>query len=166
MRDSNTETKRQLLTSFEEVREGAVQIAAGAERLITILTPDLEPGIYDSEEFLEALKRLLLAKRFAKVRILIADPGRTVRNGNRLVRLACRLNTFIEFRNLRAELRDSVTAAYIIADDKAVLYRAKQRGHDGIMGSYEPVVAQQHLDDFDKLWEASVEEREEPLPQV
>jgi hypothetical protein len=34
------------------------------------------------------------------------------------------------------------------------------------MGSYEPVVAQQHLDDFDRLWEASVEEREEPLPQV
>jgi len=166
MRDDTIESKRQVLTSFEDVRQGSIGVASRAERMVTILTPDLELGIYDSEEFLEALKRLVLSRRFAKVRVLISEPGRTVRNGNKLVALARRLNSFIEFRNLHEDYRGSVAGAYIIADEEAVLYRANGRGYDGIMGSHERVVARQHLDEFEILWEASVYEKERPLPQT
>ena len=165
MHDNKIESQRTVLTSFEDVKTGVVSIASLAERQITILTPDLEPGIYDSEEFLEALKRLVLARRYAKVRVLISDPRRTVRNGNQLVALARRLNSFIEFRNLHPDFRGELPAAYIIADDKALLYRANGGGYDGIMGNFEPVVARQHLAEFEQPWEASVHEREEPLRQ-
>lgn len=165
MHDRKLESERTVLTSFEDVKSGVTAIALLAERQITILTPDLEPGIYDSEEFLEALKRLVLARRYAKVRVLISDPRRTVRNGNPLVALARRLNSFIEFRNLHVEFRGKLPGAYIIADDRALLYRANATRYDGIMGSFEPVVARQHLADFEKPWEASVHEREEPLTQ-
>ncbi len=165
MHDGKIVSERSVLTSFEDVRDGVAVIASLAERQITILTPDLEPGIYDSDEFLEALKRLVLARRYARVRVLISDPRRTVRNGNQLVALARRLNSFIEFRNLHKDFRGKLPAAYIIADDKAVLYRANAGGYEGIMGSFEPVVARQHLAEFEKPWESSVHEREEPLTQ-
>jgi hypothetical protein len=149
---TEAKTERQILTSFEDVREGAIAIAGCAKRSITILTPDLEPGIYDDQEFLEVIKHLVLAKRYARVRVLISDPRRTVRNGNRLVALGRRLNTYVEFRNLHKDYRDQLCGAYIIADESAVLYRVNGRRYDGLMGTLEPAIARQHLDAFRKPW--------------
>ena len=150
-----TETERRVLTTFEEVRDGVVKVAACAKRTITILTPDLELGIYDTAEFLDAVKHLVLAKRYARVRVLISEPERSVRNGNRLIGLGRRLSTAIDFRNLHEDYRGKLTGAFIIADESAVLYRADGRRFDGIMGSIEPVIARQHLNEFEKPWEAS-----------
>jgi hypothetical protein len=152
MQNNLDSSERCVLTSFEDVREAAVEVAACAQRSITIMTPDLEPDIYDSDEFIEAVKRLVLAKRYARVRVLVTEPQRTVRNGNRFVALGRRLNTYIDFRNLREDYRTEVHDAYIIADDTAVMYRANGRRYDGIIGKQESVIARQHLDAFEQPW--------------
>ena len=51
--------------------------------------------------FLDAIKRLVLAKSYSRVRALISDPARAVRTGNKFVALAARLNTCIDIRNLQ-----------------------------------------------------------------
>ena len=52
-----------------EVREASPQgVAKSAQRLLSIFTQDLEPLIYGEEPFLEAIKRLVLARSYAKVR--------------------------------------------------------------------------------------------------
>jgi hypothetical protein len=150
--DAPPVTARHILTTFEEVRAGVLDIAARAQRSITIVTPDLEPGIYDNEEFLEIVKRLVLAKRYARIRVLVTDPSRAVRNGNHFVALGRRLSTFMDFRNLREDYRKDVHSAYIIADDKAILYRVNGRGYNGIMGTGEGAVAKQQLKDFEQPW--------------
>jgi hypothetical protein len=155
MQDKSDNSEPLILTSFEEVRAAVVEVASCAKRSITIMTPDLEPGIYDHDDFLEVVKRLVLAKRYARVRVLVTEPSRTVRNGNRFVALGRRLNTFIDFRNLRDDYRKDTHDAYIIADDKAVLYRANGRRFDAIMGLHEPVIAHQHLKTFEQPWEDS-----------
>ena len=155
MQNNLKSSERCVLASFEDVREAAVEVAACAQRSITIMTPDLEPGIYDSDDFLEAVKRLVLAKRYARVRVLVTEPSRTVRNGNRFVALGRRLNTYIDFRNLREDYRTEVHDAYIIADESAVMYRANGRRYDGIVGKIEPIIARQHLDTFYQPWEDS-----------
>ena len=155
MQENTENTQRRILTTFEEVREGVIEIAARAQRSITIMTPDLEPGIYDHDDFLEVVKRLVLAKRYARIRVLVTEPQRTVRNGNRFIALGRRLNTFIDFRNLREDYRQETHDAFIIADDAAVLYRANGRRYDGIMGMHEPIIAQQHLQAFEQPWEDS-----------
>jgi hypothetical protein len=155
MQDNLDNSERCVLTSFDEVREAAVEVAACAQRSITIMTPDLEPGIYDTDDFLEVIKRLVLAKRYARVRVLVTEPSRTVRNGNRFVALGRRLNTYIDFRNLREDYRTEVHDAYIIADESAVMYRANGRRYDGIVGKSEPIIARQHLEAFDQPWDDS-----------
>jgi len=166
MHDCTFESERQIVTTFEEVRDGVVEIARRAKRSITILTPDLEPGVYDTEEFLDAVKQLVLAKRIARMRVLISEPGRTVRNGNRLIALGRRLNTNIDFRNLHEDYRSTLRGAFIIADDQAVLYRTDSRGYDGIMGSFEPSNAKRHLDAFEQPWAASVYRYDTPLERI
>ena len=149
------ESERRIVTTPEEVLEATVQITSRAERTITILTPDLEPGLYDNDLFLDAVKRLVLAKSYSRVRALISEPARAVRTGNKFVALAARLNTCIDIRNLHEKYRGSISDAFIIADDKVILYRADGRSNDGIMGSHEPEIVRQHLDAFAQPWEES-----------
>ena len=130
-----------------------------AQRGLAILTPDLEPGVYDHERFLEIVKRLVLAKRFARVRVLISEPQRTIRLGNRLVGLGRRLNTYIEFRNVHEDYREH-REAFLLADDVALLYRINHTRWEGIADTYEPAVARRYLGMFDEIWAASETSRE------
>ena len=135
------------------------EIAAQAKRWISIYTPDLEPGVYDSEAFLDVAKRLVLAKRYAKIRVLISEPHRTVRIGNRFVSVGRRLNSYIEFRNVHPDYQEH-REAYLIADDIALLYRVEGRKWEGIADTYEPAVAKRYLVQFDEIWNASEIEQE------
>lgn len=129
-------------------------IACGAKRSLAILTPDLEPGIYDHDAFLDVAKRLVLSKRYAKIRVLVTDPGRAIRNGNRFVGVARRLNTYIDLRNVHQDYRNH-REALLIADDNALLYRIDADRWEGIADSYDPVVTRRYLDFFDTVWNVS-----------
>ena len=87
MEEARHQGRRWILSSFDETRSAVAEIAATANRRISIYTPDLEMGIYDHDAFLEVAKRLVLSKRYARIRVLISDPARAVRNGNRLLSL-------------------------------------------------------------------------------
>ena len=148
-----------MLSSFDESRDAVAKIASVANRWISIYTPDLEPGIYDHESFLDVAKRLVLAKRYAKIRVLISEPHRAVRNGNRFVALGRRLNTYIQFRNVHEDYRDH-REAYLIADDVALVYRVDAAKWEGIADTNEPPVARRYLSQFDEIWNASEVEQE------
>lgn len=150
---------RRVVSGIEDTLAAALEVAATASRCLSILTPDLEPGIYDHERFLDVVKKLVLAKRFARVRVLISDPPRTVRNGNRLVSLGRRLNTHIEFRNVNEDYRHH-REAFLLADDCALLYRVDHSRWEGIADTYEPAVARRYLGLFEEIWTASETARE------
>lgn len=157
--ESRIKGQRWVLSSFDESREAVARIAAIASRGISIYTPDLEPGIYDNEAFLDVAKRLVLAKRHAKIRVLISEPQRAVRNGNRLVALGRRLNTYIQFRNVHDDYRDH-REAFLIADDIGLVYRVDAGKWEGIADTNEPPVARRYLGQFDQIWNASDVEQE------
>lgn len=154
-----TQGRRWVLATVEDTLAAAIEIAAVARRGISILTPDLEPGVYDHERFLEIVKHLVLAKRFARVRVLISDPQRTIRLGNRLVGLGRRLNTYVEFRNVDSRFREH-REAFLLADDVALLYRINHTRWEGIADTYEPAVARRYLGLFEEIWAASENSRE------
>jgi hypothetical protein len=70
---------RIIVSTMPEVREASLRgRQVGAAPLLSIFTQDLEPLIYGEEPFLEAIKRLVLARSYAKVRVLLADPSRAM----------------------------------------------------------------------------------------
>lgn len=159
MQEPGKKSHRWVLTSFEETRKAIAEIAAQATRRLSIYTPDLEMGIYDHDGFLEVAKRLILSKRYARIRVLISDPARAVRTGNRFVTLGRRLNTYVEFRNVHEDYREH-REAFLVADDKALLYRVDASRWEGIADTYEPAIARRYLGLFDEIWNASVVEQE------
>jgi hypothetical protein len=145
---------RRILSTREEVLAAVVEITGRGHRALAILTPDLEPEIYDHEKFLEALKKFILARAFARVRVLITNPARAMKSGNQFVSMGRRLNSYIEFRNLKEEFR-SHDEAFCIADRNALVYRADGKRWEGMSDTNDPAVVSEYLESFDELWHAS-----------
>jgi hypothetical protein len=143
-----------LLTSLEDVRHAARRTAYAATRLLSIYSADLEPEVYDQPTFLENVKRFVLARSFAKVRVLLHEPLGVVGNSNRFVAMARRLTTCIEIRIAAPEYRDR-RSAMLIADDRSVLYRTRAASWDGMAGFNQPLIARLHLKEFDEIWMGS-----------
>ena len=147
------QSQRQVLSTVEEVRAAVTEVASLADRTLSIFTHDLEPEVYDHDQFLETLKRFILARTFARVRVLIADPARAMKDGNRFVSMARRLNSYIDFRHVKPQFRTH-PEAFCIADDYALVYRARADSWGGIADTYQPGVARRYLETFDEIWHA------------
>ena len=153
MQQAKAKGSRRIVSTNSEVRAAVVEVASMATRAMAIFTHDLEPDIYDHDAFLDTIKRFVLARSFARIRVLIVDPSRAVKNGNQFVTIGRRLNSYIEFRNVKEEFRDH-PEAFCIADDHALVYRADANRWEGMADTHEPVVARHYLDMFDELWHA------------
>ena len=146
-----------VLTTLTEVRSAVCQVAASAQRLISIYTPDLEPDLYDQTPFLEVIKHFVLARSFAKVRVLLGEPTRVMRDSNRFVAMGRRLSSCIDIRYVAAEARQRASA-YLIADDRAIVYRMRADTWDGVADINNPPVARLYLQEFDQIWDSSAPE--------
>jgi sugar-specific transcriptional regulator TrmB len=159
MEQAREKGKRWVISTREEMRQTVIDVVREAKRKVSIFTHDLEPGIYDDPDFLEIIKRLVLSQAYARIRVLIADPTRAIKSGNNFVHLGRRLNTYIEFRHVREDLRTHAEA-FCIADETALVYRLEADRWEGIADTYEPAVARLYGKMFDEIWLASEVELE------
>ena len=141
----------QVLTTIEDVRHATRRVAASAQRLMSIFTPDLEPNVYDEAPFLDIIKHFVLSHSFAKVRVLAHRPLRLIANTNRFVAMSRRLSSYIEIRIADPQFA-SRTSAMLIADSHAIMYRAQALSWEGVAGYNQPPIARLHLQDFDEMW--------------
>lgn len=146
---------RQSIHTLEEMRAVVNQAAAGAQRLMSIYSPDLEPDLYDQSPFLDIIKRFVLGRNFAKVRVLLTDRTRMIRDGNRLVAMSRRLTSYIEMR-LAPRPEQQRAFSYLIVDDKAIVLRLHGDRFVGFADLNNPAAARLQLDEFDAIWQANV----------
>ena len=154
MEQARKKGRRWVISTRDEMRLAAIEVAREATRKVSIFTHDLEPGIYDDPEFLEIIKHLVLSQTYARIRVLIAEPMKAVKVGNNFVHLGRRLNSYIEFRHVREDLRTHAEA-FCIADQTALVYRLQAPRWEGIVDTYEPAVAELYGKMFDEIWLAS-----------
>jgi len=146
-----------VLTSLAEVRAAVNEIAATAQRLISIYTPDLEPDLYDQTAFLDVIKHFVLTRSFSKVRVLLAEPTRVMRDSNRFVAMGRRLSSCIDIRYVAAHSPQRASS-YLIADDRAIVYRMRADTWDGVADINNTAAARVYLQEFDQVWNASAAE--------
>lgn len=146
-----------VLTTLTEARLAVNKAAASAQRLISIYTPDLEPDLYDQSAFLEIIKHFVLARSFSKVRVLLVEPSRVMRDSNRFVAMGRRLSSCIDIRYVSGDAPQRASA-YLIADDKAIVFRMRSDTWDGIADFNNQAVAKLYLTEFDTVWNASAPE--------
>ena len=154
MEPAREKGRRWVISTKDEMRQAVIDVAGEASRKLSIFTHDLDPGIYDDPDFLEVVKHMVLSQTYSRIRVLIADPSRAIKNGNAFVNLGRRLNTYIEFRHVREDLRTHAES-FCIAEETALVYRLQHECWEGIADTYEPAVAKLYGKMFDEIWQAS-----------
>lgn len=142
---------RRELESWTDNQAAAVEVAKVARRALRLLSYDLEPQIYGEPEFIEAVRAIATSGRFASVRVLVQDSARAARDGHRLVELARRLPTFIELRKPHTDHRGLIEA-YLVADERALLYRKQADRYEGFVDVDDPLQARRLVREFDQVW--------------
>jgi len=138
----------------DDARTAATVLASHAQRVLAICTQDLESPVFEYGPFLDSVKRFILGPRFAKVRVLVMNPGRVSYHRHSFILLARKLTSYIEIRNALPERR-GCPATYMIADHHATLYRLQADRWDGICELNDRAVARMHLERFDSIWAVS-----------
>lgn len=146
-------TWRELSTAADN-RRAALEIAKLARRQLAIFSHDLEPQVLDTPEMLAAVKQLALSGSQARVRILLIDSGRAIRDGHRLVGLARRLSSYIEIRKPHRDYL-GLAEAFMVADEKGLLLRTLATRWEGIVDPNDPMQARDRLKLFDEIWQRS-----------
>lgn len=144
----------------DQARIAAIEIAAAARHQLWLVSPDLEPAIYDDDAFVAAVKRVARSGRGAAVRLLTGDIRIALQNGHRLLDLAQRLPSLIEVRRQRPEESGPVDSALLFNDQGGWMRRGDSDSYDG-EGHYQDAPrTRQLLASFQRAWDrAEVETR-------
>ena len=135
--DTSIGPSRYVLASHQDVLGAMVAVTSMATRSLAIMTQNLESDIYDRHEFVDAVKHLCLSRSYARIRVVVTNPHRTLRDGNRFVYLGRRLSSFVEFRHAGEQHRD-MRQAFIIADQSGIVYRTDGDRWEGIVDTCDP----------------------------
>ena len=147
---------RLLLAADREQALAAIgELLADAKHELAIHTRDLDLGLLDVAGALEAIKRIALSGRHARVRVLVQEPRKAVVDGHRLIALAQRLPSSIEIRTPVEEQDLQYPAAFLVNDRRGYLFRPLGNRPDGEGSTYAPGRHAQLLSLFEQIWERS-----------
>ncbi|NND65163.1 MAG: hypothetical protein HKM24_04270 [Gammaproteobacteria bacterium] len=150
---------RQILRSWNDLAEAVVTTARAATKSLVIFTHNLDPQVFNQQEFLDEIKRLATTNRTAKVRILCMDSTYAMQDSHRLIETSRRLSSFVEIRAVGDDFRDREDA-FIIADRRAIVHRTHAGRPDGFVDTNSVADASRLLTQFNHIWEYSSAERE------
>ncbi len=142
-----------VFTTQTETREQLLAITRSAERLLSIWSTDLCKGLLENQCFLDALKKFVLARRHARVRVLTRTAPAAEQAKQALLVMAERLPASIEVRTLNTSQFDA--GELVLADERGVLYRIHVERWDGMADLNDPLVNRFYLAQFDAAWRAA-----------
>lgn len=143
------------LGSSEENRAAALAMARRASRSIRIVSRHLDPPIYDTAEFADAVRDVVLGSRRARVDIIVLDPAPLARSGHRILRLAHRVTSFMELRIPGPE-HSSYNTAMLIVDEMQTVVRKFSDRYEGAFSYGDRTSARPLVRTFDGMWEVAV----------
>lgn len=151
MQTDENQTYR-VLNTLSDNREASAAVAAVARRELVLFSRDLEPLLYDRQEFIAVVQALAIRSRMSRIRVVSVDPGPSIRAGHRLVTLVQRFSSYMEARRTSKD-HTELTETFLVADDQALLYRPLVTRYEGYADLHAPLEARQKLRVFDDIWE-------------
>jgi predicted GNAT family N-acyltransferase len=138
-------------------REAAVAITTAvvtaARRELSIYSRNLDPGLFDTPELLEALRRLATRRHRVDIRILLQDAATPQRAHAPLIGLGQRLSSVIAFREVSDPADRGYASAFIANDSGGYYFRTLGNRFDGEAALDFGGRARQLADGFMPVWE-------------
>jgi hypothetical protein len=139
----------------DQARAHTLAMLQQARHSINLYSPDLEPWLYNHSAVEQALRTFLLASPRNRLRILLKDSSRAIKEGHRLIALARRLPSNCQIRKLNPHYPIDDHCALLI-DECGVLLRTGADPYNGYVLYNEPARLRQRLELFTQSWESSI----------
>ena len=139
----------------EQAQAHALALLQQARLSLNLYSPDLEAWLYSHSSVQEACTRLLLASPKNRLRILVRDVARPVKQGHRLLNLARRITSNLHIRRINPD-HPSDESAYLLADDRGLLLRELPEQYAGYALYNDPGRVRQRQAQFDQAWDISL----------
>jgi len=122
-----------------------------ASHSILIFSQDLDPGLYNSAQFVDAVRQFIGKTRHATIKLLASDMERISQRGHRLLDLSHRQPSRVQIR----KLGHTFNHAFLLANETAVLDRRRAERYEATANFNDPgwAVELQHF--FHENWEKS-----------
>ena len=154
------EPRTLVATDRDEAVAAIAELLADARHELAIYSRDLDPVLLDLPAIVDAVKRVALSGRRARVRILVQEPRKPLADGHRLLALAQRLPSLIELRTPSDEHDLHYASAFLINDRRGYLFRTLASRNEGEGSTYAPGRHAQLREYFDQVWERSAPSEE------
>ncbi|CAD5109427.1 DUF7931 domain-containing protein [Zestomonas carbonaria] len=139
----------------DAARAHVLALLQQAQRSLSLYSPDLEPWLYHHSSIQDACTRFLLGNPKNRLRILLRDSSRAVKDGHRLLTLARRLSSNLHIRKLHPD-HPSEEVAFLLVDDRGLLLRPKPELPDGYALYADPGRVLRRQAQFDQAWDMSI----------
>jgi hypothetical protein len=146
-----TDDDVQIETS-EDNRIATLRMTEQASRSIDIISRNLDPAIYNTPEFVEAAKQLVLKSKKNRIRILTNEPNVIVKRGHRLVDLALDLSSYIEIK-VPAPEHAQMDEQLLVLDETGYIYRGFSERYEGRFNFNDKRASRLFMHEFDEIWE-------------
>jgi predicted GNAT family N-acyltransferase len=139
----------------EQLIEATLTVLAGARHELRILVRELDPMLLDDSACLVELRRIAISGRGACIRVLAQDISRAQHAGNRMLDLAQRLPSVIQFRRPVEDMDREYPSAFMCTDSGAYLFRPIAQRMECVGSTYAPGRVAQLQALFEQVWERS-----------
>lgn len=139
----------------EQAQAHALALLQQARFSLSLYSPDLEAWLYSHSSVQGACTQFLLASPKNRLRILVRDVGRPVRQGHRLLNLARRITSNLHIRRVNPD-QPCDESAYLLADDRGLLLREQPEQYAGYALYNDPGRVRQRQAQFDQAWDISL----------
>lgn len=147
------------LKGLEDNKQAAIHMVKQGKRSLNLFTPNLDPRVFNNDDFIDAVKKVALDNPRSRVNILILDPSEVVSRGHRIVELARKISSHVFIHRADEEDQNHVDT-FMIVDDIGIIRRAHNDRFEGLAEFNNPAEARLLLKTFNDAWERSQPEPE------
>lgn len=129
-------------------------MAKQCTRSLHIINKKLEPRIFGTAEFTEAVKQLVVRNSHAKVRIIVFDVDLIIKHSNRLLDLSIKLSSFIALRKAHPSYSE-YNNSLMVADEAGYVYRDNSERYEGKANFKDYRLCRDFLKQFTVMWDTA-----------
>lgn len=146
-----------LLENVSDFQEQALKLVQSAQRQLAILSTNLDPLVYDTEEFVSAASQFARSSRYAQITVLVKNTQSLIDRGHRLARLSQRLSSKVQLRKLTLQ-PENTDMAFMLCDSNMLLYKNDDQIFQGFVNYAAEVEVKRLRETFDYVWQHAIPE--------
>jgi hypothetical protein len=149
-----------LLSSLQDFHTESLKLIQQSRRSIAILSHDLDPLLYGTSEFVQAISDFVRTSRYTQVQILVKNTKPLVETGNKLAKLHQRLSSKVMLRKLTIQPQNT-DMGFMLCDTDMLLYKNDDANYKGFANFNAAAEVKRLRESFDYIWQYG-----EPEPEL